>query len=235
MIIENPAQRQGDTRTPSHNMKGPFWPNAEPQGLRNRPKTNATVNTSVGWAVPAGCIIGGHSPPLYRMSILGQSPSRPTPDSSFRNASRATARHHVRFAGLVGNDAFQDKGLTEQLHGFLQAEQAGSRAGSAAFIAFPHELWYHSLQCKEELVMLSAIEGTYRNGKIELREVPADAREGAPVIVTFLETQALDLRARGIDERQAAELRARLAAFAEDWESPEMDVYDHYDAAKARL
>ena len=36
----------------------------------------------------------------------------------------------------------------------------------------------------------------------------------------------VDLRARGIDEQQAAELRARLGAFAEDWNSPEMDVYD---------
>jgi hypothetical protein len=83
--------------------------------------------------------------------------------------------------------------------------------------------------------MLSAIEGTYRNGKIELREAPTDVREGAPVIVTFLEPGALDLRARGIDERQAANLRARLATFAEDWDSPEMEIYDNYDAAKARL
>jgi len=28
---------------------------------------------------------------------------------------------------------------------------------------------------------------------------------------------------------------APLASFAEDWDSPEMDVYDDYDAAKARL
>lgn len=53
--------------------------------------------------------------------------------------------------------------------------------------------------------------------------------------MTFLEPGALDLRARGIDERQAANLRARLATFAEDWDSPEMDIYDSYDAAKARL
>jgi hypothetical protein len=42
----------------------------------------------------------------------------------------------------------------------------------------------------------------------------------------------VDLRAHGIDEAQAAELRARLATFAEDWESPEMDMYDNYDAAR---
>ena len=45
----------------------------------------------------------------------------------------------------------------------------------------------------------------------------------------------IDLRERGIDEAQAAEMRARLASFAEDWESPEMDVYDNYDEEKAKL
>ncbi len=42
------------------------------------------------------------------------------------------------------------------------------------------------------------------------------------------------MRARGIDEAHAAELRARLATFVEDWDSPEMDVYNDYAAAKAR-
>jgi hypothetical protein len=36
----------------------------------------------------------------------------------------------------------------------------------------------------------------------------------------------VDLSARGIDAEQAADLRARLKAFAEDWDSPEMDIYD---------
>jgi hypothetical protein len=55
------------------------------------------------------------------------------------------------------------------------------------------------------------------------------------VLVTFLEPPSIDLRARGINEAHAAELRARLATFAEDWDSPEMAIYDDYDAAKARL
>jgi hypothetical protein len=38
--------------------------------------------------------------------------------------------------------------------------------------------------------------------------------------------QAVDLRARGINERQAADLRSRLRTFAEDWERPEASVYD---------
>jgi len=83
--------------------------------------------------------------------------------------------------------------------------------------------------------MLKSVEGIYRNGKVELAEVPTDLSEEARVIVTFLESGSIDLRARGIDEAQAADLRARLATFAEDWESPEMGIYDNYDAAKANL
>jgi hypothetical protein len=41
-------------------------------------------------------------------------------------------------------------------------------------------------------------------------------RDETRVLVTFLEHQAIDLRARGIDEAHAAELRSRLATFAED-------------------
>ncbi len=37
---------------------------------------------------------------------------------------------------------------------------------------------------------------------------------------------AVDLAGRGIDESDAANLRARLATFAEDWERPEMGAYD---------
>ncbi len=83
--------------------------------------------------------------------------------------------------------------------------------------------------------MLKSVEGVYRNGKIELVEIPSDVRDETRVIVTFLETHLIDLRTRGIDEAQAADLRARLATFAEDWESPEMSIYDNYDAAKGHL
>ena len=53
------------------------------------------------------------------------------------------------------------------------------------------------------------------------------------MIVTFLNGGLVDLRACGIDEQQAAELRARLAAFAEDWNNPAMNAYD-YEAAKSK-
>lgn len=83
--------------------------------------------------------------------------------------------------------------------------------------------------------MLTTIEGVYRGGQIELAETPRDMREGTPVMVTFLPSSSIDLQARGIDEAQAADLRSRLATFAEDWESPKMSIYDNYDAAKANL
>ena len=83
--------------------------------------------------------------------------------------------------------------------------------------------------------MLTTIEGVYRDGKIKLAGIPSEVREGTPVIVTFLVPSYVDLRAWGIDEAQARELRARLATFAEEWESPEMSIYDNYDAAQASL
>ena len=82
--------------------------------------------------------------------------------------------------------------------------------------------------------MLKTVEGIYRHGQIELMEAPGEVRDSTPVMVTFLEPRPLDLRAHGIAEAEAAELRGRLATFAEDWESPEMDVYDDYDAVKAK-
>jgi hypothetical protein len=74
--------------------------------------------------------------------------------------------------------------------------------------------------------MVKSVEGVYRNGKVELAESLPEA-EGSRVIVTFLQPAgSVDLRERGIDEPQAADLRRRLAPFAEDWDRPEMTVYD---------
>ena len=73
--------------------------------------------------------------------------------------------------------------------------------------------------------MSKSVEGIYRNGKVELLETPPDIEE-ARVVVTFLPEDAVDLAARGITEEQAADLRARLSTFAEDWERPEMGAYD---------
>ena len=74
--------------------------------------------------------------------------------------------------------------------------------------------------------MLRTVEGIYRDGKIELLEPVPEGTAGR-VIVTFVsEKRDSDLAEHGINRQQAADLRHRLATFAEDWERPEMDVYD---------
>ena len=74
--------------------------------------------------------------------------------------------------------------------------------------------------------MLKSIEGIFCNGKIELWEAPPQENESR-VVVTFLPTRiSVDLKDRGIDEAQAANLQGRLKTIAEDWKRPEMDVYD---------
>lgn len=74
--------------------------------------------------------------------------------------------------------------------------------------------------------MVKSVEGIYRNGKVELVE-PLAGAEGSRVIVTWVQpAEPVDLRERGIDEHQAADLRRRLAWFVEDWDRPEMDAYD---------
>jgi hypothetical protein len=76
------------------------------------------------------------------------------------------------------------------------------------------------------IAMSKSVEGIYRGGVVELLEMPEDVEERARVIVTFLDENSVDLAARGINEEQAADLRARLGAFAEEWERPDMEAYD---------
>ena len=83
--------------------------------------------------------------------------------------------------------------------------------------------------------ILKTVEGLYREGTIELETIPYGVRGVTRVLVTFLESSAVSLHERGINETQAADLRARLATFAEDWESPEMDIYDDYDRFQSDL
>ena len=83
--------------------------------------------------------------------------------------------------------------------------------------------------------MLTSIQGVYRSGKIHLAELPRNVADETPVVVTFLKDSRIDLQVRGISVTQATDLRARLATFAEDWNNPEMEIYDNYDAAKANL
>lgn len=83
--------------------------------------------------------------------------------------------------------------------------------------------------------MLKSVVGVYRDGKIELSELPGNMPEDTRVIVTFLETGRINLQERGISEEQATKLRTQLETFAEEWDSPEMSCYDNYDAARTKL
>jgi hypothetical protein len=74
--------------------------------------------------------------------------------------------------------------------------------------------------------VLKSIEGIFRDGKVELLEAPPQTEESR-VLITFLsQPKGVNLRDYGIDEAQAADLRSRLETMAEDWNRPEMDVYD---------
>ena len=81
--------------------------------------------------------------------------------------------------------------------------------------------------------MIISVQGIYRKGKIELARKPKNISDETSVIVTFLDSGAVDLRKRGISKAQAKILRAQLATFSEDWDSPEMSAYDNYDAPKS--
>ena len=83
--------------------------------------------------------------------------------------------------------------------------------------------------------MSQTIPGIYRNGRVELSETSDVKLKEGPVLVTFCDSPEIDLKSRGITREQAADLRARLACFVEDWDSPEMRAYDDYDGAKSRL
>jgi hypothetical protein len=85
------------------------------------------------------------------------------------------------------------------------------------------------------MAMLKTVEGIYRQGKIELTDPPADVEDNTPVIVTFLGSGIADSQSDHVNLAHAADLRSRLAAFAEEWESPEMDIYDDYDGAKTKI
>ncbi len=87
--------------------------------------------------------------------------------------------------------------------------------------------------------MTTTVRGIYREGKVELTESPGEVRDESEVIVTFVDPDrstpsGIDLRALGIDRAEAARMRAAVAAFAEDWDDPEMDIYDDYDNARAQ-
>lgn len=85
----------------------------------------------------------------------------------------------------------------------------------------------HSLPVEQQQQVLEFVENLEQNARHEDSErFPSTADNG--------QQREIDLRAPGISREQAADLRARLATF-EDWNDPEMDIYDDYDQALATL
>lgn len=79
--------------------------------------------------------------------------------------------------------------------------------------------------------MLQAVEGVFRNGKVELLQTPVNINE-ARVIVTFLQhDQGLQELATFTPD-EIADLRGRLVAWAEDWNAPGMEAYDDYETRR---
>ena len=80
--------------------------------------------------------------------------------------------------------------------------------------------------------MLTSIRAVYHDdGTLEFTEPPPAVQGATEVIVTFLNSPAdrHDLRTYGISPVEAAELRLRFGAIAEDWDDPAMDIYDKYN------
>lgn len=65
-----------------------------------------------------------------------------------------------------------------------------------------------------------------------LEEVSAPTQ--SKVLITFLENTNIQLSTFGIDQDEAAELRAKFASF-EDWNDPSLDIYNDYDNARSVL
>jgi biopolymer transport protein ExbD len=80
--------------------------------------------------------------------------------------------------------------------------------------------------------MSQQLTGIYRQEPIELPEKPSHLSDETQVFITVSESPDLRLNTQEITPEQAQQLRHSLASFAEEWNSPEMSIYDDYDAAK---
>lgn len=80
---------------------------------------------------------------------------------------------------------------------------------------------------------MKTIKGIYRAGKIELSETPGGVNDNTRVIVTFLDSNVIELKACNIDKAETEELRRQLDTFSGEWDSVEMNIYDDYDAVKS--
>jgi len=69
----------------------------------------------------------------------------------------------------------------------------------------------------------------------ELGRLTPDERRQIARRLAELEGFVTDARGSIIPAANLAELRDRLDRFAEEWDSPEMSIYDDYDASRANM
>jgi hypothetical protein len=79
--------------------------------------------------------------------------------------------------------------------------------------------------------MIQSVEGVFRNGKVELLELPVNVSE-ARVIVTFLPETIEPSGEPLFSPEEVADLRGKLEAWEEDWSAPGMEAYDDYEARR---
>lgn len=77
--------------------------------------------------------------------------------------------------------------------------------------------------------MIQTVEGIFRNGKVELLEMPEHIEE-ARVLVSFL--PAGPEGGPPFTTEEIADLRGKLAAWEDDWNAPGMEAYDDYEARR---
>jgi hypothetical protein len=80
------------------------------------------------------------------------------------------------------------------------------------------------MSAKEIINELPKLTDTERRKVLE--SLLALTRQQSQLKESATEYRAVDLRALGIGETQAADLRARLKTFAEDWNRREAAIYD---------
>lgn len=79
--------------------------------------------------------------------------------------------------------------------------------------------------------MIQTVEGIFRNGKVELLEIPEHIEE-ARVLVSFLPTSTGPDGGPSFTADEIADLRGKLAAWEDDWNAPGMEAYDDYEARR---
>ena len=84
------------------------------------------------------------------------------------------------------------------------------------------------MSANEIEAVLPSLSEPQRRRALEIKGAIEALQAELEKIISKPESKAIgiNLRERGISEEHAAEIRARLKSFAEDWDRPEAAVYD---------